>query len=257
MIVENRTALLANEIVSRATPDGYTLVVGGSSFMIGHLLAKTNYDPVRDFSPVTLVSTSPNILVVHSGVPAKSVKELIALARAKPGVLNYGAGATGGTQHLAAELFKHLAGADIVAIHYKGAGPAVNALIAGEVQMMISNAASLATHVQSGRLRALAVGSAQPSLLVPGLPTVAAAGLPGYESVGIDALLAPAKTPAAVIARLNQEIVRAIGRSEVKQRFLDAGAEVVGSSPEELARKLKSEIEVWGKVIKDAGIRPE
>ena len=258
VIVDNRSVVALIDVVSRAAPDGYTLAVVGNSFMIGHLLTKKpTYDPVRDFSPVVLVTSSPNVLVVHPSVAAKSVGELVALAKAKPGMLNYASAATGGPQHLSGELFKALAGVNIVRIPYKGNGPALNDLLGGQVQMMFATASGVMSHAKSGRLRALAVTSAQPTALVPGLPTMAASGVPGYESVQVLGLFAPAKTPATLITRLNQEIVRAVTRAEVKQKFFDSGNDIIGSSPREAADKLKSEIAVWGKVINDAGIRED
>jgi tripartite-type tricarboxylate transporter receptor subunit TctC len=179
------------------------------------------------------------------------------VARARPGALNYASGPAGVPNHLAAELFKSLAGVDIVRIGYKGGGPALNDLIAGQVHVLFASAGTVMPHVKSGRLRALAITSAQPSALVPDLPTIAAAGLPGYEIVSIDAMFAPAKTPTAIVDRLNREIQRVLGRPDVKEKFFSAGVETVGSSPGELASRLKSEMSRLGKVIKDAGIRAE
>ncbi len=258
VIVDNRSVVVLIDVVSKAAPDGYTLAVAGNSFMLGHLLVrKPTFDPIKDFSPVVLVTSSPNVLVVHPSVAAKSVAELVALAKAKPGALNYASAATGGPQHLSGELFKALAGVNIVRIPYKGNGPAMNDLLGGQVQMMFATASGVMSLAKAGKLRALAVTSAQPTALVPGLPTVAASGVPGYEAVQLLALFAPAKTPAALIDRLNQEIVRAVNRPEVKQKFFDSGNDVIGSSPKELANKMKSEIALWGKVIKDAGIRED
>ena len=254
-VVDNRPTALASELVSKAAPDGYALLVGGSSFMIGHLLRDTPYDPVRDFSPVILGGVSPNVVVVHPSVPVKNIKELIALAKARPGDLNYGAASPGGTQYLSAELFKSMAGVNIVYVAFKGAGPALIALMGGELQLMITGASTVETHVKAGRLRALAVTSAQPSVLAPGLPTVAATGLPGYEVVGVDAVYAPAGTPAAIINRLNREMARAINKPDIKKKFLESGTDPVGGSPEALGAKLKSEIALWGKVIEETGIR--
>lgn len=253
MIVENRGGLGA-EVVAKAPPDGYTLLFyGGSVWLLPFLRDNVPWDPVKDFAPVTLALSSPNIVVVHPSLPVKSVKELIALARARPGELNYAAGTIGASPHLSTELFKAMAGVDIVRVGYKGTGPSVIALVGGEVHLMFAGLGSVAPHVKSGRLRALAVTSAQPSALVPGLPTVSAS-LPGYEATSILGIFAPAKTPAAIINRLHQEIVRAISRNEVKERLFNAGVEVVGSSPEEFATTVKVDMARMGKVIRDAGI---
>ena len=213
------------------------------------------WNPVKDFAPIALAVSAPNIVVVHPSPPVKSIKDLVALAKAKPGVLNYASGATGATSHLAPELFKAMAGINIVHIPYKGAGAALNGLMGTHVQVMFPTAGSVIPHVKAGRLRALAVTGAQPPALAPGVPTVAASGLPGYESVAPYGVMAPARTPHALINRLNKEIVHVLGKSDVQERFFSVGVEVVGSSPEQLGQTIKSDMEKWGKVIKDAGIR--
>ena len=257
VIVDNRGAI-AGEVVAKAQPDGYTLLCWGSPLWLAPFLReKVAYDPVKDFAPISLLVTTPNILVVHPSLSVKSVKELIALAKARPGDLNYASPGAGGSVHLAAELFKSMAGVNIVQIGYRGTGQAFTSLISGEVQLMFPNAASVTPHVKSGRLRALAVTSAVPSALAPGLPTVTASGVPGYESLARFGMFAPAKTPEAVVRRLNQEIVRALNMADVKQKLFNSGAEVVGSSPEEFGTTIKSEMARLGKVIKDAGIRAE
>ena len=187
----------------------------------------------------------------------KSVQNLIALARARPGELNYASGAMGSTTHLSSELFKAMAGIDIVRINYKGSAAALNAVIGGQVQLMFPIAAEVAPHVKSGRVRALAVASAQPSLLAPGLPTMAASGLPGYESGTVHGLLAPAKTPELIINRLHQEIVRFINKAEVREKLFNLGLDIVASSPDEFAASIKSEMARMGKLIKDFGIRAD
>jgi tripartite-type tricarboxylate transporter receptor subunit TctC len=259
VIVDNRgSGILPIELVSKAPADGHTLLVGGVIYTIGHLLQETSYDPVKDFEPISMIGISPQDLVVHPSVPVKTVKELIALAKAKPGVLNYATGGLGGGPHLATELFKSMAGGlNIVRINYKGGPAALNGLIGGETDMLIIGASVVAPLLNSGRLRALAVTSAQPSLLAPGLPTIAASGLPGYESAQFSVIVAPAKTPATIIKLLNQEIVRVLTRPEVKQKFLDVGVEVVASSPEQLGAATRAEIARLDKVIKDAGIKAE
>ncbi len=256
VIVENRSSgIIPIEIVSKASPDGYTLLVNGNSIWIVPLLEKVPYDPVKDFSPVTVAITSPAILVVFPQLPVKSVMELIDLAKAKPGQLNYAAGASGSSNHLATELFKSMAGVNIVRIQYKNVAQNVIALIAGEVQMLISSTASLAPHIASGKLRALAVTSAQPSALAPGLPTVSASGVPGYQAEQMLSIFAPAKTPVTIINLLNREIVRVLNRADVKEKLFSSGVETVGSSPQQLAITMKSEMARTSKVIKDAGIR--
>ena len=255
VVVDNRGGgVLPGQTVLQAPADGYTLLVAGSSFMIGHLLEESPFDPEKDFSPVCLAATTPNIVLVHPSLPVKSVKELIALAKARPGELNYSSSAAGSTQHLSAELFKSMAGVNMVRVAYKGAGPGLIGLVGGETQVMISTAPSSAPHIKSGKVRALAVTSAQPSALAPGLPTVAATGLPGYEVISVDTVFARAKTPGAIINRLNQEIARVITREDVKQKFFASGSEVAAGSAQELAALMRSEIAKWGKVIKEAGI---
>ena len=255
VIIDNRAAVLPGELVAKATPDGYTLLQDGISLWIAPLLQETPYDMARDFAPITLTDKSPSVLVVHPSQPINSVKELIALAKAKPGAINFGSSSPGSTPHLNTEMFKSMAGVNIVIVPYKGSGPAALALIAGETQVMIATAASVSAHIKSGKLRALAVTSPQPSALFPGLPTIASSGLPGYESETIGGAFVPAKTPAAIINRLNQEIVRALKSADLKEKFLSAGMESVGTTPEEFAAVIKSSIARWGKVIKDAGIR--
>ena len=258
VIVENRAAgVITFMTVAKAPPDGYTLLYYTNGLWTTPLIEKTPWHPVNDFSPIISTSKAPSILVVHPAVPAKSVSELIALAKARPGELNYAAAGIGSGTHLSAELFKAMAGVSIAYIPYKGSGLALIDLIGGQVQMMFATAGSVASHMKSGTLRALAVTSAQPSELLPGLPAVAASGLPGYESVSIYGVFAPAKTPPAIINRLNREILVLLKRTDVREKFLSSGVETVGSSPEQLAAIVKSEMARLGKVIKDAGLRVE
>ena len=258
VIVENRGSALTGEIVARAPADGYTLLFTNEILWIVPLLQKTPYDPIRDFSPVTFLASAPNLLTVHPSVPVNSVKEFIALAKAKPGELNYASSATGTSAHTAAELFKAMAGVNIVRIPYKGGGPALTALIGGQVQLLFPTTGGAAPHIKSGTLRALAVASAHPSPLAPGLPTVAeAGGLPGYESILPYVFFVPAKSPAKAIVRLHAELIRALNAPEMKEKLHNAGIEPVGSTPEQLATKVKANMATMGKLIRDAGIRAD
>ena len=254
VVVDNRGTIAA-EIVARAPADGYTLLLYGSAVWLSPFIrSNTPYDPVKDFAPITLVASSPNVLVVHPSLPVKSARELIALARSRPGDLNYAAGSLGAAPHLAAELFKSMAKLNIVRVAYKGTGGSLIGLLSGEVEMMFPTAGSVTPHIKSGKLRALAVTSLQPTALAPGLPVLAAA-LPGYESVSLNGMFAPAKTPDPIIRQLNQEIVRIMTRAEVKEKLVAAGTDAMATTPEEFAATIKSEMAKWGALIRDAGIR--
>ncbi len=258
LVVDNRPAGLIGELVAKAPADGYTLLVIGSVLWLTPFLQDdVAYDPVKDFSPISFTVQSLNILVVHPSVAANSVRELIALAKAKPGQLNYATGATGSSNHIAAELFKAMAGLDLVRIPYKGSGPAVNDLLSGQVQMMFPTTAAGLPHVRAGRLRALGVTSLQPSALAPGLPAVAESGLPGYESAVMYAIFAPAKTPAPIIKRLHMELVQFLRSAGATERLFNAGMEVVASTPRELATAMESEMTRVSKLIKDARLRAQ
>jgi tripartite-type tricarboxylate transporter receptor subunit TctC len=220
-------------------------------------LQKMSYDVVRDFSPVSMTERIVYVVVVHPSLPVKSIKELITLARARTGELNYGSTGASGSGHLAGELFKSMAGVNILWVPYKSQPQATAAVFSGEVQMTILNGNLVMPYVKAGRLKALAVTSSDRSAFAPELPTVAASGLPGYEAVAISGILAPAKTPAAIVNRLHREIVRFLNLPEVKERFFNTGVEIVASSPEQFAAAVKSEIAKWGKVIKDADIKAD
>lgn len=253
LVVDNRATVLIADIVAKAPPDGHTLLVTGSAHWIGPLVEKTNYDPIRDFAPITLIDRAPSVLVVHPSMPVKNVRQLIALAKAKPGQLNFSVGGPGTSNYIAAILFNHMAGVNVVRIPYKGTGPALTAVMVGEVHAMFGSAGGAAPHVRSGRLRALAVGSAQPSPLAPGVPTLEASGLPGFLSEALHALFAPAGTPQAIVARLNQEVSRYLQSPEARDIFLKAGIEVAPGTPEELTATMKAEIARLGSVLKAAG----
>jgi tripartite-type tricarboxylate transporter receptor subunit TctC len=254
VIVENRGGL-SMEQVARAPADGYTLLGYGSAAWLTQFLRDgVTWDAGRDFTAVSLAMSSPNILVVHPSLPVKSTRELIALAKARPGELNYAAGTIGAAPHLASELFNAMAGTRIVRIAYKGTGPSVIALLGGEVHLMIAGLGSVAPHTKSGKLRALAITSAKPSALAPELPTSASV-LPGYESTSVLGMFVPAKTPTAIINRLQLEITRAVNKPEVKELLFNAGVDAIGSTPEELAAYVKNDTLRMGKVIRDASIR--
>ena len=255
VVVDNRPgSVLPIEAVSKAAPDGYNLLIQGSTVWVFPLLQKAPYDPVRDFAPISLLTREPSMLAVHPSLPVRSLKELLALVKARPGDINYGS-TVGGMSHLGTELLKSMTRANIVHVPYKGVAAVTTAVISGEVQMVIMDATFLAPHVKSGRLRGLAVTTAEPSLLLPDLPTMASSGLPGFDVAGRTGIYAPVNTPAAIVNRLNREVVRAVNSAEVKQKFLGVGVEPVGSSPEQFAAIIKSEYSRLGQVVRDAGIK--
>ena len=254
-IVENR-GIIGVEIVSQATADGHVLLHYTSPLWVIPLFrANTPWDPLRDFVPIALTVNSPNLLAVHTSLPVKTVPQLVALAKARPSALNYATSSSGSGNHLAAELFKSMTGTKIERIAFKGAGAAVNAVMGGQIDLMFPTAGSVTQIIKQGRLRALAVTSLEPSAIVPGLPTMAQAGVPGYESQSRTALFAPAKTPPAVIARIHAEVTRALNQAEVRERLFAAGLEVIASTPQEAVAVIKSEMARMGKLIDDAGLR--
>jgi tripartite-type tricarboxylate transporter receptor subunit TctC len=256
VIVDNRGSI-APAVVAKAPPDGYTILVSGSSLWLLPLLKPGVPWDVGDFAPITLATSSPSVLVVHPSVPVKSVRQLIALARSRPGELNYAAGTLGATPHLAGELFKHMAGVNIVRVGYKGTGPGVIALMSGEVHLMFPGAPAAMPYVKQGRLRALAVCSAEPSPFAPGVPTVTASGVSGFESMSPQGIFAPAGTPTVIVNRLQQELARTLNGEDVKQKLFNAGSQVVTSTPEAFAAMMKTDVERIGKLVKAAGLQAE
>jgi tripartite-type tricarboxylate transporter receptor subunit TctC len=260
IVVDNRpgaAGALGTEMAMRAAPDGHTLVMGtsGSIAINPSIYPKLPYDPLRDLVAITQTSEQVSALALNPAVPASSVKELIALARSQPGKLNFSSAAHGSTGHLSGELFNQLAKVDTRHVPYKGSGPAAVALISGEVQMMIGNVLTLLPHIQSGRIKAIAVTSRERSPSLPHLPTIAEAGVPGYEAMGWNGVFAPAKTPRAIVNKLNADIVRVLNMPDVRERLAAMGSTPVGGSPEQFADYVKREIERWGRVIRNSGIK--
>ena len=255
LVVENR-GIVAIETAARSAPDGYTLLhYTNPLWLLPLFRSDASWDVRRDFVPIMQTLTSPNLLVVHPSLPVRNVKQLIALAKSKPGELNYGSSSTGAGNHVAAELFKAMAGVKIVRVNYKSGGQGVADLVAGQIQVMFPAAGSAMPYVNNGRLRALAVTSAKPSPVVPGIPTLAQSGLPAYESSSVAAMFAPAGTPAAIVQRVNEAIIGALKSPGTGERLLKAGIEGVGSTPSELAQMIDAEVARMTKVIKDAGLR--
>ncbi len=262
VVVENRGGASGNigtELAAHAAPDGYTVLMGNvaPNAINVSLFKNLPFDPVADFAPVSLVASTPNILVVHPSMQARSVKEVIALAKAKPGTLNFASAGVGSSSHLAGELFRILGRAEIVHVPYKGAGPAMIDVLSGQVQLYFATMPAAMPHVKSGRLVPVAVTSAKRSRALPDLPTVAESGVPGYEASTWYGLLAPVHTPGAAIARLHDEVVAILAKPALREKLAGQGFEPVGDSPEEFAAYIKSEIAKWSKVIRDAGIRAE
>ncbi len=259
VVIDNRPGAngnIAYEMAARAVPDGYTFVLAAAGVVINpSLYREVRYDPLRDFAAITHGISVPNILIVHPSVPANSVSELVALAKSRPGKVAFASAGNGTTGHLALELFKQRAGIDVVHVPYKGGGPALAEVVAGQVQALFSLALAATQQVKAGRVRALAISSGKRSAVAPGLPTVAELGFPGYEVVGWFGWLAPAKTPRDIVARLNAEIVKALNVPDVRERLLSQSSEPVGNSPREFGAFVKSESEKWAGVIKRGNIR--
>jgi len=259
VIVENRggSVVVSAQIVGKAQPDGHTLLLYGNNlWILPFMRTQVPYDPVADFSPITTATSSPCVLVVHPSLPVKSARDLIVLAKARPGQLNY-AGASGGIIHIAAEVFKFMAGLDMTYVPYKGGSPALIALVSGQVQLMFPTAGTVAPHLKSNRLRALAITAAHRSALFPDLPTIAATGLPGYESVAHFALLAPAKTPPAIVEQLHRETVRALQSPDFRGTLTNQGAEPVGNTGDQFNVIIKDEIEKWRKLVQALGLKAD
>jgi tripartite-type tricarboxylate transporter receptor subunit TctC len=261
IVIDNRAGAngnIAYEMTARAVPDGYTITAVAAGVAINpSLYREVKFDPVKDFAAITLGITVPNILVVHPSVAANSVKELIALAKARPGKIVFASAGNGASGHLALEQFKIMSGADVIHVPYKGGGPALTELLAGQVNALFSIALVAMPQVKAGKIRALAITSAQRSAVVPELPTMAESGFPGFECVGWFGWLAPVLVPAEIVTRLNAEIVRILKLPEMHERLLALGADPVGNSPQAFAAFVKSEHEKWARVIKEAGIRAE
>jgi len=261
IVVENRPGGATNigtELVAKAPPDGYTILMGGATNAINmSTQAKPPYDTVRDFAPIILCVKGANVLTTHPSLPAKNLKELIALAKARPGQLNFASSGLGSSNQMAGELFKVMAQVNIVHIPYKGNTPALTDTLAGNVEMMFSGVPVLVPHIQSGRLRAIAIGSLKRFVAIPDVPTFDESGLKGYEATTWFGLMAPVKTPKEIVARWNTEVDKILASPDLKSRFLNDGLEAMGGSQEEFARFIRVEIDKYAKVVKSSGMKPQ
>ena len=259
IVVDNRAGAggnIAGEIVARSSPDGYTIFMFNSANAIApNLYQGLAYDPVRDFQPVVLIAISPFALVVHPSTPAHSVRDLIALAKARPGTLTYASGGNGSATHLAADQFKQMAGIDMIHVPYKGAGPAFVDLVAGQVTMYFSSIPPALPHIKSGRVRALGLSSEKRSSLLPDLPTIAESGVKGYESEVSYGIVVPARTSADIVRKLNAEVVRILAEGDARSRLVSQGADVAAGTPQDYARYMRAEIAKWAKVIRASGAK--
>src|SRR4051812_15084863 len=262
VVVDNRpggNTLIGTDAVAKAAPDGYTLLVVAFPFAVTpSLIRNMPYDTLRDFAPIALCAQSPNVLVVNPQVlPVKTVGELIALAKSKPGALSYASTGNGSSNHISMELFESLAGVRLLHVPYKGSAPAVVDMLGGQVQVMFDNAPNVMPQVRAGKLRALAQSGATRSPVAPDLPTVAEAGVPGYEVTVWFGLVAPAGTPREIVAKLNAEVLKILAMPDVRERFLAQGVEPLGSTPDEFATHIRAQMDKWAKVVKDAGVKAE
>jgi tripartite-type tricarboxylate transporter receptor subunit TctC len=261
IVIDNRpgaSGILGSEVVSRAAPDGYTLLIANVSLVVNPFLyPKMPYDPLTDFTPVTMVNSAPLLLVVHPSIAAKSVTELITYAKSHPGQLNYGSGGLGSTPYLAAELFKSISGIDVLHVPYKGGAPALSDLVGGQLSFMIENMPGTMPYVMAGTLRAMAITSPQRSPLARELPTMIEAGVPGYEMSGWNGIFAVKGTPPEIVARLHSELAKILHSPEVRRELIALGAEPVGDTPDEFGAFLKADMARWGKIIQEKGIRSD
>ena len=261
VVVDNRggaNGIIGTEIVARAPADGYTLIFVSSPHSVNPgLYAKLPYDTVRDFAPVSMVATSPYLLVVHPSLPARSVKELIVLAKKRPDEIAYASGGSGSSAHLAAELFNRMAGVKLREIPYKGAGPALAAVLSGESALVFGNALTVKPHIQSGRLRVLGIASAKRSAAAPEIPTIAEAGVPDYRADAVLGMLAPARTPRPIIDTLNAEVHKTMRLPAAVEAMRGMGVDIALSTPEEFGRVIESEIQRWGKLIRALNLKPQ
>ena len=260
VFVDNRAGaggVVGSDVASKATPDGYTLLIISIAHAVNPFLYKLPYDPIKDFAPIGIIATGTNVLTVNPQLPVHSVRELVAMAKAKPGALNYASAGIGSFQHLSGELFKLLAGVDIVHVPYKGGGPSMLALIAGEDQLMFSSIVQTMPAVQSGQLRALATGGAERSPILPDLPTIAEAGVPGYVATNWWGIIAPAGTPAAVVDKVHAALEEVLTSADTKKYLDNEGAAPVQMSTADFAKFIASEIDKWGPVVKKAGMKAE
>src|SRR5687768_13334012 len=260
LVVDNRPGaggIIGADAAARSAPDGYTLFLGGvaSHAVNPHLHPKLSYDPIKDFAPITLVASAPSVLVVHPSVPARTIKEFADYARANPTKLNYASNGNGSSSHMAAVLYETNAGVKMTHVPYKGVGPALTDLMSGRIELMFNSIVAILPHIQSGKLRALAVTSKNRSSLLPEVPTIAESGWPAYEAGSWYGILAPAGTPPAIIDRLHKEIVKSLRDPEVQKRLSSEGADVIGSTPQEFAAHIKAELARMGQAIKAAGIK--